>query len=286
MSNVWTAVCLRGNPLNSTSINTYIPALQAEGIRVFWDAPANQYPSQPVNASPASGTSGVSLTPTLQGSAFADPDGDSHAASRWQIRTSTGNYDSPVWDSGSASPTTSVTVPTGELGYATAYYWRVGYQDSRGLWSSYSLETMFTTVAAAAVSPTVATNPASGIGTTSATLNLSVTDMGTASSAQVSFEWGMDTAYGNATSTEPMATTGSFSCPLTGLSPGTTYHFRAKAVGDGTGYGVDQVFATGITPVAPPAVTTGAASLDRHGFRHAQRRSDHPRVRGICAGML
>lgn len=43
-------------------------------------------------------------------------------------------------------------------------------------------------------------------------------------------------------------TTGTFSVNLTGLTPGTTYHFRAFATnGTGTGYGPDTTFTTGTT---------------------------------------
>ena len=217
-------------------------------------------PNQPVNLSPANGSAGITLTPTLQGSPFSGSAGVTHAASRWQIRSSSGDYNSPVWDSGSSPAATSITVPAGRLSNGAVYYWRVGYQDSKGQWSSYSLETPFTTAAAAAVPPTVVTNGPSGIGSTSATLSLGLTSLGTASTVQVSFEWGAGTDYGNNTAMEITTTTGSFSAQLTGLSPGTTYHFRGKAVGDATSYGGDSVFTTATAPVAPPTVETTSAT--------------------------
>jgi hypothetical protein len=39
-----------------------------------------------------------------------------------------------------------------------------------------------------------------------------------------------------------MTSSGSFSSVLPNLTPNTIYHFRAKAVGDGTNYGVDMTF--------------------------------------------
>jgi len=60
----------------------------------------------------------------------------------------------------------------------------------------------------------------------------------------VSFEYGLTTAYGYETTPQEMTSTGPFSFPLTGLSPNTTYHFRAKAVGNGTSYGLDKSFTT------------------------------------------
>lgn len=217
-------------------------------------------PNQPVNVSPSDSATGVSLAPTLRGSAYADADGDAHVASRWQVRSSSGNYNSPVWDSGSSSAATSAMVPAGKLANSTTYFWRVGYQQAGGRWSSYSKETSFTTIEATAVAPTVVTIAASSIGSTSATLNLSLTSLGSAPSVQVSFEWGTGTAYGHSTTPETMTGTGSFSYPLSGLSPSTTYYFRAKADGRGTAYGGDMTLTTASVPVAPPTVTTNAAT--------------------------
>jgi PKD repeat protein len=142
-------VDLRTNPLSSTSINTHVPQLEARALTVYWDT-VNRWPSQPTNVSPANGAIGVRLTPTLQSSPFFDPDaGDTHAASQWQITATSGDYSSPVLDSGTNSPNlTSLTVPSGILNYSTTYYWHVGHQDSFGNWSEWSKETSFTTVAA------------------------------------------------------------------------------------------------------------------------------------------
>ena len=93
----------------------------------------------------------------------------------------------------------------------------------------------------------------------SATLNGNLSNLGTATSVAVSFEWGLDTGYGNTAtaSASPMTGDGAFSAAISGLTPGTTYHYRAKAVGDGTDYGDDVSFTTTTTP---PAVTTNAAT--------------------------
>jgi PKD repeat protein len=102
-------------------------------------------PNQPSNISPFNVATNISLTPTLESSAFSDPDaGDAHAASQWQISTTTGVYTSPVFDSGiDDSSLTTNTIP--ELSASTTYYWHVRYQDSYGRWSAYSTETSFTT---------------------------------------------------------------------------------------------------------------------------------------------
>jgi len=92
--------------------------------------------------------------------------------------------------------------------------------------------------------PSVITNDATNITTNSATLNGNLGDVGTASTVDVSFEWGPDTSYGNETTPETMTATGPFSFELTDLPPATTYHFRAKAIGEGTSYGLGKSFTT------------------------------------------
>lgn len=83
----------------------------------------NQAPSQPSNLLPSNGSTGVSLTPTLQSSAFSDPDvGDTLAASQWQIRASSGSYASPVFDNTIISNLTSITVSPGNLNSNNTYY--------------------------------------------------------------------------------------------------------------------------------------------------------------------
>ena len=104
--------------------------------------------------------------------------------------------------------------------------------------------------------PTVDTSAASSVTTSRATLKGNLDNLGTALLAVVSFEWGRTTAYGRETTVQPMTSTGPFSFSLSGLSDDTTYHFRAKAVGDGPSYGTDRTFTT--RAVAPEAVGVGA----------------------------
>ena len=108
----------------------------------------NRPPDLPTNVSPANGATGISLTPTLQSSAFSDPDtGDTNAASQWQITAMSGQYSSPLFDSSiDATNLTSIIVPPGTLTYSTTYYWMVRHQDNNGAWSDWSAETSFTAV--------------------------------------------------------------------------------------------------------------------------------------------
>ncbi len=104
----------------------------------------------------------------------------------------------------------------------------------------------------AEVAPSLTTANASGITDSSATLNANLSDLGTAPIVTVSFEWGETTAYGSETTPEVRDTTGLVSFGLPGLSHNTTYHYRAKAVGDGTSYGGDKSFTTEPTTNHPP----------------------------------
>ena len=76
-----------------------------------------------------------------------------HKASQWQITDTSGNYGSPIYDSGTdTSNLTSVAIPSSTLDESTTYYWRVRHQDMEGDWSSWSTETSFTTLSSGALS--------------------------------------------------------------------------------------------------------------------------------------
>ncbi len=93
--------------------------------------------------------------------------------------------------------------------------------------------------------PSVATIEATGIAEDVATLNGDLTSLGTGSSVDVSFQWWTDSSsYLTETVKQALTGTGALSCELSGLQPDTTYHFRAKAVGDGTDYGSTRSFNT------------------------------------------
>ncbi len=109
-------------------------------------AEPEQPPDTPSNISPSNGATNVSVTPTLQSSAFSDPNsGDTHAASQWQVTSTSGDYSSPVFDSGANTSNKTQITPSGNLSENTTYYWHVRHQDNHGAWSSWSAETSFNT---------------------------------------------------------------------------------------------------------------------------------------------
>jgi len=108
--------------------------------------------------------------------------------------------------------------------------------------------------------PAVITMAASTVTGYTAVLNGSV-NANWASTA-VTFNWGLTTAYGNTITATPSTVTGNtvtaVLANLTGLIPGTTYHFRASGTNlVGTTNGADMTFTT---QWVPPTVVTNAAS--------------------------
>lgn len=112
--------------------------------------------------------------------------------------------------------------------------------------------------------PAVTTNAATNVNSSGATLNGSVNPNGEQTS--YAFDYGTSTAYGQET---PFTSAGSGSASmaesaaLSGLTPGTTYHYRIVANNaTGKSLGVDETFTTPTpAPSAPaPTASTGPAS--------------------------
>jgi len=171
-------------------------------------------------------------------------------------------------------PYTSVTPPQAKaapgafqasitgLSAHTAYYFRaVAYGGSYG--AGYGREISFIT---SNVPPSVATGYATNITTNAARLNGSLSSLGSSSVATVSFQWGTaPRVYTGETAIQSMSAKGRFSADLSGLTPGSIYYFRAKAVGDGTGYGIEQYFTTLIPAPPPPNPLIGTGGQTSHG---------------------
>jgi hypothetical protein len=124
-----------------------------------------------------------------------------------------------------------------------------GFANTGGGWESGTDQYMYLddiVVEWTVATPEVTTNAADSISETTATLNGTLDDLGGESSVDVYFEWGETTSYGSTTTQEAMSATGAFDAGISGLTSGTTYHFRA-AVTDSvdTWYGADAEFTAG-----------------------------------------
>lgn len=87
----------------------------------------------------------------------------------------------------------------------------------------------FTTPLVPPISPSIITDPATGMNDGQATLNGVIDSLGSAQALLVYFEYGTTTQYGNRTKPQNMTTPGPLSAVITGLSAGAVYHFRAVA---------------------------------------------------------
>ena len=138
------------------------------------------------------------------------------------------------------------------------YHFRVRAENS--LWTNfYSSDKTFTVGEAPDAHTAVATN----ISPIGATLNGTVNACGLP--ATVTFEYGPTTSYGNTLAANPGTVTGSIttsvSADITGLTAGTTYHFRVRAEKScGTAYGSDVELILGQAPTVTTLEATNLTS--------------------------
>ena len=103
----------------------------------------NIVPSAPSCVSPINNAEVSNDTPTLQWSAFSDPDDDS-AQSGWEIQIDTeDDWDGTYVQTPSGSDANTQFTLTTPLPAADIYYWRVRVKDDNGAWSNWSASASF-----------------------------------------------------------------------------------------------------------------------------------------------
>ncbi len=127
-----------------------------------------------------------------------------------------------------------------DLTAGTTYHVRAYAVNSAG--TAYGDDVTFATTGSA---PAAVTGAATNITTGGATLNGTVN--ANDEPTTISFEYGSSTDYGQTAVATPAVASGStdtdITASLSGLTAGTSYHFRIKAVNaSGTTYGADMVF--------------------------------------------
>jgi len=109
------------------------------------------------------------------------------------------------------------------------------------------------------MNPTVSTLTASGLIDGKANLNGQINSLNGFPSANVYFEWGYDTSYGNTTTSQSKSTTGEFSDSIL-FDSSKTVHYRAVVEADSYTYGSDVSFegtvSFGVTKLLKPLMSS------------------------------
>jgi hypothetical protein len=154
---------------------------------------------------------------------------------------------------GAGTTASNVSAQVTGLRAGQTYHYRLVATSDGG--TSHGADQRFTTGSA----PSVVTTGASSVSTTGARLNGRVNP--NARGTTWHFEYGTSASYGASTPAHSAGSgtgTANVSASLSGLTPGTTYHFRLVASNSsGTTAGGDQAFTT----VATPVVATGSAGV-------------------------
>ena len=165
---------------------------------------------------------------------------------------------------GSAGSGTSGVAKTfwiGDLSVGSTYHYRIVATNSGG--TTFGEDRSFTTLNTA---PVVSTGEASSVQPTSVVLNGTVNPGGLATTFL--FEYGTTPSYGSKIPLpSKLIGSGTSDVPvsevLSGLAPGTTYHYRViGSNAEGTIYGEDRSFST---PHLPPSAMTKAATTVKSG---------------------
>jgi YVTN family beta-propeller protein len=193
----------------------------------------------PPTVTTGSATSVTSSSATLNGS--VNPNG--YSTNYYFEYGLTTSYGSNTTSTSAGSGTTAVPVSGGISGLSpgNTYHFRIVATNAGG--TNFGSDQTFTTEIDP---PTVTTESAYSVTSSSATLNGSVNPNG--ASTNYYFEYGLTTGYGSVTTSTNVGsgtTAVSVSDGISGLNPGTIYHFRIVATnGGGTSYGLDDTFIT------------------------------------------
>ena len=150
----------------------------------------------------------------------------------------------------------AVSASIGALTPGVLYHYRLVATFASGQSSVQGADRTFTTLPPPGP-PTVTTGAASAIAETTATLAGTVNPGGQATT--YSFQYGLTSEYGLSTPELPAGADKSahvFSAPLTGLAPGTVYHYELTANNtSGPATGIDRTFTTASPPPVPSEET-------------------------------
>ena len=173
-----------------------------------------------------------------------------------------------VKGAGSGTGATRVNAPLTRLRTGVTYHYRLVATNASG--TTFGGNRSFST----ALQPVVRTEPSRDATATTATLTGSVDPRTRATSWW--FEYGTTTGYGSQTASRSAGSGGTaraVSAPISGLRPGTTYHYRLVARNDaGTTRGADLTFTTvGVTLTLPALHVVYGRGIYLSGFVPTRR---------------
>ncbi len=244
-----------GVAVNEATDTVYATEPEHGGVVYIFKAP--EYLPDVLTGTPATGITGT--TANVSGS--VNPGGVPVTGCRFEYGLSTSyGTNAPCSPAPPLRGNTAIPVTTGlEVQPDETYHYRLAAVNANG--TEHGEDETFQTPA---LEPTLQSESASALRQTSVTLDASINPNNQATAYH--FEYGLTTAYGTILPA-PDASVGSgygnahVAQELTGLQPGTTYHFRVIATNatspqGGTG-GPDQTFTT--PPLQPPVLSTGQA---------------------------
>jgi uncharacterized protein (TIGR02145 family) len=212
----------------------------------------------PPTATSVAATPVGTTTATIKGSVNAN--GITTTVSfEYGLSTSYGSTISATPGTATGSGNTAVAASLTGLTPNTIYHYRVKAVSCGG--TVYGDDLTLTT---SCIVPTATTNAASGITSTTTTLNASIN--ANYASTTVTFQYGLTTSYGSTATATQSPVTGStatlVSAAVSGLIPNTLYHFRVVGVNcGGTTNGSDLTFTTlCAAPVASAIAATAIGS--------------------------
>ena len=218
-----------------------------------------------VNQTPATAVTGEASTPTQTAStlnATVNPNYGAVSECRFEYGTTTSYGSSAPCSSlpGAGSSPVAVSASLSGLSANTTYHYRIVATNAAG--TSYGLDATLATPP----NPPIASSGAAGlVRANTATLNATVDPSG-GNVTECFFEYGTTTGYGFFVSCTSLPGSGTspvaVSAPISGLTSGTSYHYRIVAANrGGSGYGTDQLMST--MPVPPEVDTEAASSVAR-----------------------
>jgi len=150
------------DPTNLSALGFTTAATFAKSRRTYVNSLLSSFgtyykPERPTNTYPANGAKIVGNT-NLVISDYSHSQSASQYSTKWEIRTSTGDYEEPLIRVTSTNYLKSYPIPFDQLTYGQTYYWRATYIDTNGHSSIVSAETMFTWGTASSTAGTLVLN--------------------------------------------------------------------------------------------------------------------------------